>query len=220
MRVTAFSLAAVVATFAACAVPNAAATAAGITTLYNTGVDNAGNVLANGATDTHYTLTQQPGTSYSAQVVGSSLGNQSGLSGRSQFVGPNSNTNADGPGGTYIYRTTFSLAGYSAATAAISGVWSADDVGADILLNGTSIGLTAQPTWYSSTAFKILSGFVAGMNTLDFVLRNDQGATGLRVEMTGTANAVPEPASVLLLAMGIGGIVLLRKRLQRASPSV
>jgi hypothetical protein len=34
----------------------------------------------------------------------------------------------------------------------------------------------------------------------------DGGPTALRVEMTGTAQSVPEPASLTLLGIGIAGI--------------
>ena len=65
------------------------------------------------------------------------------------------------------------------------------------------------------------SGFLDGVNTLDFVVENSNlfGPTGLRVEMTGTADAaavpggVPEPATWAMMLMGFGGLgALLRRR--------
>jgi len=78
--------------------------------------------------------------------------------------------------GTYAYRITFDLAGLDPATAAIQGSWSTDNFGLDVLLNGASTGNThaAEPpsmfTYFA--AFTISTGFVAGVNTLDFVVNN------------------------------------------------
>ena len=49
----------------------------------------------------------------------------------------------------------------------------------------------------SATNFSISSGFAAGLNTLDFVVNNagsSPNPTGLRVEISGTANAAGGPS--------------------------
>ena len=69
-----------------------------------------------------------------------------------------------------------------------------------ILLNGAATGFTF-PVFNGSSfdPFVISTGFVAGVNTLDFLVDNfGGGPTGLRVELSGTADvaAVPEPATL------------------------
>ena len=88
-------------------------------------------------------------------------------------------------------------------------------------INGVSTGQQAgfATTW---TAFAITSGFVAGTNTLDFIVQNSGGPTGVRVEMSGTADrlggGVPEPASWAMMLVGFGGMgALLRSRRTRAA---
>ena len=49
-------------------------------------------------------------------------------------------------GGEYVYRTTFDLTGFDPTTAMISGIWSADDRGIDILINGTSTSRRSLPS--------------------------------------------------------------------------
>jgi hypothetical protein len=103
------------------------------------------------------------------------------------------------------------------STAALSGIWAMDDYSGtgNILLNGVTTS-NPNPNWNAWLPFTINSGFVAGVNTLDFVVHNTDGTTGLRVEMSGTANAanaVPEPASLVLLAAGLAALMGLRRRL-------
>jgi hypothetical protein len=52
-------------------------------------------------------------------------------------------------------------------------------------------------------AWSISTGFIAGVNPLDFIVYDDAGPTAVRVEMLGTADAaavisVPEPATLAL----------------------
>jgi hypothetical protein len=62
---------------------------------------------------------------------------------------------------------------------------------------------------------------VAGLNTLDFLVRNEPfsgevNPMGLRVELIGTANPIPEPATNLLLL--ITGILAMNSRRRAAVP--
>ncbi len=198
-----------------------------ITTLFNTGVDASGAVLPDGTIgDPHYTLTSVPSGSTDIRVITSAsnfpippyLGDNS----LSRWIGPNNDPDLNSPPGNYVYETTFDLTGLNPSTASISGAWSSDNDGVDIKINGVSIGTVATSfTQFSSgfAPFTITSGFVSGLNTLEFVIHNGGSAPGdnsgnanpsaLRVEMSGTA-AVPEPTSLIVwtllssLAMGIG----------------
>jgi hypothetical protein len=75
----------------------------------------------------------------------------------------------------------------------------------DILINGESLGLTNNAGFGGFTDFVIESGFVAGLNTLDFVLYNaPTGANpaGLRVEMTGSVELPNEAPTVRVQPIG------------------
>lgn len=189
-----------------------------ITTLYNTGVDNSGNVLANNVPDGHYQVTASPLGAFiprtaTAAGEGFPIPPWLGDSTVSRWIGPNTTDLVAGDG-LFTYRTTFDLTGFIPGTASISGRWSTDDPGVNIFINGVATGQTSID-FTQWSAFTITSGFVNGINTIDFVVNNqnnpavsDTGPTGLRVEMTGTGNLlVPEPASMSIWAAGMGLVV-------------
>lgn len=186
--------------------------AAPITTLFNTGVDSSGTPLPHGTVgDPHYTLTSVPsGSSSDIRVITSAggypIGPYIGDNALSAWIGPNNDDDLNGPVGSYIYHTTFDLTGFNPSTASITGGWTTDNNGLDILINGTSLGFTTSFTAFSSgfSPFTVSSGFVAGINTLDFVVNNGGGPTALRVEMTGIASPIPEPETYVMLLAGLG----------------
>jgi hypothetical protein len=106
----------------------------------------------------------------------------------------------------------------NAATAVLIGQWATDDAGVDIRINGVSTGNTAAG-FTGWSAFTLSGGFIAGINTLDFIVSNSPGdsgnPTGLRVEMLGTADpaGVPEPMSLVLLGSGFVALGMLRRRM-------
>lgn len=117
--------------------------------------------------------------------------------------------------GVYDFRLTFNVTG-DVSTAALAGRFAADD-SATVVLNGQVIGAAASFTSWSS--FSASTGFLSGVNTLDFLVNNAaQGVgnpMGLRVEFDSPAGVgvVPEPASGAMLLAGLGLIGLkLRRR--------
>ncbi len=207
------------ATFAVALMSGGVASAATIL-LYDTGVDAAGAPPANDDAELHYSLVAAPSGGATTLRVATSangfpIGPWVGDDAASAWIGPNSDSSLNGPVGTYDYQVTFSLAGLNPATASITGQWASDNKGVDILINGVSTGQSTNSQFSAFTPFSVISGFQTGANTLDFIVHNDGGPTGVRVEMTGTAGyAVPEPATWALMLAGFGGMgaALRRKR--------
>ena len=194
-----------------------------IGTLFNTGVDANGVVLPHATIgDPHYSLVQVAGNTTSEIRSISSAGGFPIIPGLyiadndlSRWIGPN-NGDGDLTGdiGDYKYRTTFDLTGFDFTTANIQGRWAADNEGLDILINGVSLGFSV-PDYSNFANFSINSGFIAGLNTLEFLVRNipPGGPTALRVEFTvkeAAISEVPLPAamwlfgSVLVSLIGLG----------------
>ena len=187
-------------------------------TLYNTGVGADGTLLPDGTIgDPHYTLISTPDGSTTQLLIRTEAGGYPvvpyyvGDDNLSAWIGPNNNDPEGvpgqlyGPRGIYIYTTYFDLSGLDPSTASIRGLWSTDNVGLDILINGVSTGVGSGYSDYWAT-LQISSGFIQGINTLEFIVYNDSGPTALRVEMTGTADpltAVPEPSTVAMIATGL-----------------
>ena len=196
-----------------------------ITTLYSTGVDAGGLVIApgGGATDPNWAILERAdgGTLGPAVVQLNNpawLPNDTAGTAGSSWISINDD---DVPvaDGTYRYQTTFDLTGLVESTAAITGTTSPDDLVTGVFLNGVSQGITAND-FVLALAFAINSDFIAGVNTLEFVMFNrDGGGTpgvpsphGLRVELSGTADVIPEPSSFVLSSLALLGLCAVRRR--------
>jgi hypothetical protein len=205
---------------------SASATAAPIQNLFNTGVDSSGSALSGGAVDPNYELIQQPGSGLSVTatpVDGFPIPPWVANNASSRWIGPNTD-DADGPPGDYVFRTTFDLpANADLSSVSISGLWAADNEGTDIQINGTGTGnaIPGSPRDFESlTSFTITSGFVTGVNILDFAVTNagsgpnntgnDPNPVGLRVdeiagsfEVSAGVQDVPVPFTLGLLGFGL-----------------
>jgi hypothetical protein len=178
--------------------------------LFNTGVDSSATVLAGGSSDPHYNVLSPAGP---AKVITSPNGSWLANDAVSKWIW----VNADAlPAGSFTFRTTFDMTGLDLLSAVITGRWSTDNIGTNILVNGTSTGQTSGG-FSSFTAFSISAALlVPGVNTIDFLV-TDQGSPGsFRAEfLTHTANAstqppgVPDSGSTLIL-LGASFLLMLR----------
>jgi hypothetical protein len=130
------------------------------------------------------------------------------------------NNQTDSPGTEYYYTTTFDLTAFDQTTASLQFQYVADNNLDAVILNGTTFtGFPAGTLNALSTTQVINSGFVAGVNTITFEVFNFATATnnpdGLLVDFTSaTAADAPEPSAFLLIGAGLGGLGLIRRRMQ------
>jgi hypothetical protein len=179
--------------------------AATIPGLYNTGVATNGALATAGAIDPHYKLVQSPDANFPgpiARVLTDSYPLPSPWMANgpaSKWIAPLANQGTGNAAGDYKYRTTFNLTGLDPTTAVITGQWTSDNAGTDILLNGASTHNSQDGNFGAwAGTFTITGIFQDGINTLDFVVNNAGSSvnpTGLRVELSGTADPLPPPGT-------------------------
>jgi Immunoglobulin domain/Immunoglobulin I-set domain len=179
--------------------------------LFNTGVDDNGAPLADGAVDLHYQLIVNPDSASSEPLVEDSTvfpivaGPWLANSAQSKWIGPRLETSqaagAAGTDGNYVYRLSFDLSGFDPASISLSGNWASDNLGIAILLNGVPSGITNDGNFAVFHPFTISTGFLAGINTMDFVVNNSAvGYTGLRVEgLRGLGQFLPDGTEPVIL---------------------
>ena len=179
-----------------------AAQAALVTTLYGTGLKADGTPQVGGGTDAHYVVVENGLAS--ALVLSNPPSTYFANDAKSKWIWQQ----ADGlpVNVTRTFRTTFDLTGFDHTTASIAGLWGTDHTGEDILINGKTTGIAlpgvAPNNYRQLHAFSILNGFRAGINTLDFRVRDTGAVSAFRAQLTGNA-AVPEPGTLMLAALGL-----------------
>jgi hypothetical protein len=194
--------------------------------LHNTGVDAADLPLPTGVDDPHYALVA-PGTIVPDQTAVTNdvfpIGPWYRNTATSRWITP-PDPSGNGDPTFFYFETTFDLTGLDPATAAITGLWSSDNVGHDVLLNGVATGNPQLGSFPLLSTFEISAAlgdaFNPGLNTLTFVVENlppGINPMGLRVEgIVAHANVVPEPSAILMLAVGgLGLLVAGRRRRSR-----
>jgi hypothetical protein len=198
-----------------------------IESLFSTGLDAFGGALVGGSPDPHYSLVSAPqGTQALAILNHSAWAANEASSGWIGVADPGTTNVAVGD---YRFRTSFDLTGFDPSSAEVNMTIFVDNRVSDVLLNGVSTGISliypgvGDQTFTpgGSKHFQLSSGFIPGLNTIEFVLNNegtDVNPGGLRVDISGTAEAVPEP-STLALALAAGGLGLIGLR-RRSAKSV
>jgi len=170
-------------------------------TLYPTGVNSSYNLLAGGASDPHYTQHMEGASQPYPQATVLSSGSfwwQWPQSTTGKWIGPGDAFDT-GARGWCKFRTTFDLTGLDPATARVDGMWSCDQYGS-IQLNWTETGNTLVDGGYTALhQFSVTSGFVAGVNTLDFrVYFPDGGAGVIAPVVVGCTAADTGPARLVI----------------------
>jgi hypothetical protein len=193
-------------TLAPIALVGASANAATIPGLFNTGTDASNVALAggNGVIDPHYLIASSTSPGFAGQQAVTFQCCYIADDADSRWVSLSANGS---PGSNVtIYRLSFSLAGLDPTTASISGSGGSDNAGR-IFLNGVDTGIDING-FSALVPFVLNSGFVAGINTLDFQVSDFGAPTAFRVDdLTGTArlvSGIPEPAAWAMLIAGFG----------------
>lgn len=194
--------------------------------LYNTGAG-----LASGKIDTHYSFEAISGTAVGTNGHGVTT-RQTGLNSmfyawldntaESKWLTPSANARESYDpisAGVYKWSISFDLSGMDITSAWLTGRWAADN-GGYIKLNGAVVATGS--SFASWTNFSIDDGFLAGINTLDFIVVNTAqkvgNATGVRVEfldsyaVAAAVTPVPEPESWALILSGLAVVGAIARR--------
>lgn len=198
--------------------------------LFSTGLDASGALLDAEMVDPHYQIISSadptaPGPDAYTLTPGFPVGPWVEEGPGSRWIAPQANQAVGNQPGDYTFRTSFDLTGFDPGTVSIEGLWAGDN-GVRLLLNGIDTGLTVAGFGGLGT-FTLNSGFVPGLNHMDFILNNaPPGANpvGLRVEMVSDATPIAENTPVTIVtapsnvSARLGGTATLRVLAQGSAP--
>jgi len=182
------------------AVPAFAVTVPGV---FNTGVDANGDALGDLVLDPHWTLTSSADPTYDGPETYTVKSDEWPIppwmanDSNSMWICPRQDSNTVVEDGVYVYQLQFDMTDYDPGSANMTGQYASDDRLNDVKINGVSTGYNGIgfDSWHG---FSISSGFTAGINTLEFFVLNgstEANPSGLRVELSVTADALPPEAS-------------------------
>ncbi len=193
--------------------------------LYNTGVNDGGQVLPDGTVDRHYAVYGASDAAYVHPIVYHYGDPQQQAwvtpPPGSAWIGPDPTGSIypNDPAGDYFYFLKFSLdlsAFSNPSNVHIVGSWATDN-GSSILLNGQATGYTKGLFGFTQLDPFDLTGFRSGLNDIEFLVNNESGPSGLLVaglmlvypeEEAGPT--VPEASSAFegLLMLGLPLMIL------------
>lgn len=180
----------------------------------STGWDNATGMVIAAGPDSEYVITP-PGVIATVVPEAFPIPPWIANSATSKWIGfDETSSNADPI--VYDFTTFVSLDGFVPETATVSGQWSTDNFGQDILVNGVSTGISNDGNFGVLHPFEIPAGFFGpGQNEITFRFENAPpgiNPAGLRVDAVVDAMLIPEPSAMLIMTLGLAGIVTFRRR--------
>lgn len=193
-----------------------ALTAAPITGLFNTGQSTTGTA------DNYWTIVAPPGAGQVVSPVEVPVIWLPNTSASSWEWSSTTGLPAGTPSApvTYTFRHLFILdTSFIASTTLITGRWATDNVGTQILVNGNVFNQTS-PGFDSWSAFSLNSGFVSGLNIIDFVVEDYGYKGGFRAEWLSaeadlTPVPAPEPITWVLMGSALVAIGVFKRRISQ-----
>lgn len=159
---------------------------------FATGLDASGAVLADQAVDGHWTVKDAEGNAFSAYAQTDALGYPNywlAPSATSKFISPFIDTVDPTGNGTFTYKTTFSLReGVNLAAVSLVIRCTSDNQMKSVMVNGQALPGVVDGSYSSFQTLTATTGFVVGINTVELVVANSGGPTGMRAELDLTAN--------------------------------
>lgn len=136
-----------------------------------------------------------------------------------KWISVRTDASVGGGASYYWFRTQFDLSGFDASTANLQFRCAKDNTEGSYRLNGGAYvtGGCGVPFSFGGVQ-TVNSGFVGGVNTLEFYVTGDGATDGLLVDVTKFTvsplgpGVVPEPATVSLLAIGLVGVAGFARR--------